>query len=52
MLKDHVIIEHDHDHEHETRELTDDELAQVSGGAKGPTTCPCRRHQPLEPDTM
>ncbi len=38
MLKDHV--------DHETRELTDDELDLVSGGATRPTTCPCKTCRP------
>jgi len=49
MLNVHAIVshDHDHDHEHEIRELSDDELASVAGGAvAGPATCPCRRHVP------
>lgn len=45
MLNDNVI-QHDHEHDHEMYELTDEELGQVSGGAKGTYTCPCKRHQP------
>ena len=47
-----LLQNHDHDHEHETRELTDDELAQVSGGAVRETTCPCKRHSPPPPENM
>ena len=39
-----VSHEHDHDHEHEVRELSDDELEMVAGGAIGVYTCPCNRH--------
>ena len=39
-----VSHDHDHDHEHEVRELSDDELDMVAGGAIAITTCPCNRH--------